>query len=120
MAQPFDADTLRSPVTPSLLRLSSPEPWSARKWPRWQWGIFLSVQSGEFADAHHLSHSRWNDPGDGGLHESGTGARQARGQARLYLGLRRGTVRDGHVSQSGPQQFTVVLTGRRDCESKLE
>ena len=31
--------------------------------------IFRSLRSGEFADAHHLSHSRGNDPGHGGVHE---------------------------------------------------
>ena len=52
------------------------------------------AQSSEFADAHHLADPRRDDPGHGGLHESGAGSRQAGGQARRHLGVRRGAVRD--------------------------
>ena len=56
--------------------------------------IFRSRQSGEFPHAHHLPHARGDDPGDGGVHESGAGSRESGGQARRYLGVRRGAVRD--------------------------
>ena len=46
-------------------------------------------------DLAHHQHGRdlgWNDPGHGGVHESGTGSGQDGGQARRHLGVWRGAL----------------------------
>ena len=46
------------------------------------------------AHPHHERHPGRSDPGHGGLHGAGAGARRGGRQARRHLGLRRGVVRD--------------------------
>ena len=48
------------------------------------------------ADALAADDAGGNDPGHGGLHVARAGARQAGGQARRHLGVRRGALRDAH------------------------
>ena len=74
--------------------------------------------SGDLADADHARHRGGHDPGDSRVHGAGAGSRQAGRQARRYLGLRRGAVRnaDGQEAVSPARRSSIF--SRRSSKSE--